>query len=99
MLSGSDPDCYPGQWVIRVSSSDPVSTLSQEAQDEDSNVTIIPEGDPDSGMPASEAEIPSNNTRGPEQQVSQDTSISESLVLDHITEEAEISDESSNFGR
>ena len=25
--SGSDPDCYPGQWVIRVSSSDPVSTL------------------------------------------------------------------------
>ena len=26
-LSGSDPDCYPGQWVIRVSSSDPVSTL------------------------------------------------------------------------
>ena len=25
--SGSDPDYYPGQWVIRVSDVDPVSTL------------------------------------------------------------------------
>ena len=28
VISGSDPDCYPGQRVIRVSSCDPVSTLS-----------------------------------------------------------------------
>ena len=47
-------------------------------------------------QPATEAEISSNNcTRGPEHQVLQDTSISESL--DHIDEEAEINDDSSNF--
>ena len=26
--SGSDPDYYPGHWVIRVSDADPVSTLN-----------------------------------------------------------------------
>jgi len=26
--SGSDPDHYPGQWVIRVSDVDPVATLN-----------------------------------------------------------------------
>jgi len=68
----------------------------QEAPDEDSDVTIIPGGDPDAGMPASEAEIHGiDRTRGPEHQVSQDTSISESL--DHIDEEAEIDDDSTNF--
>ena len=32
--SGSDPEWYPGQWVIRVSDPDPVSTLvgMQQAQ-------------------------------------------------------------------
>ena len=47
-------------------------------------------------MPASEAETHGiDRTRGPEHQVSQDTSISESL--DHIDEEAEVDDDSSNF--
>ena len=73
-----------------------MSYCLQEAQDEDSDVTIIPGGDPDAGMPAPEAEIHGiDRTRAPEHQVSQDTSISESL--DHIDEEAEIDDDSSNF--
>ena len=47
-------------------------------------------------MPASEANIHGiDRNRGPEHQVSQDTSISE--ILDHIDEEAEIDDDSSNF--
>ena len=47
-------------------------------------------------MPASEANIHGiDHTRGPEHQVSQDTSIPESL--DHTDEEAEIDDDSSNF--
>ena len=47
-------------------------------------------------MPATEADIHGiDRTRGPEHQVSQDTSISESH--DHIDEEAEIDDNSSNF--
>ena len=29
--SGSDPDCYPDHWVIRVSSGDLVSMLAQQA--------------------------------------------------------------------
>ena len=28
VIFGADPDCYPGQWVIRVSDADPVSTLT-----------------------------------------------------------------------
>ena len=68
----------------------------QEAQDEDSEVTILPGGNPDAGIPATEADIHGiDRMRGPEHQVSQDTSISESL--DHIDEEAEIDDDSSNF--
>ena len=47
-------------------------------------------------MPASEANIHGiDRNRGPEHQVSQDTSISESL--DHIDEEAEIDGDNSNF--
>ena len=69
---------------------------TQETQDEDTEVTILPGGDPDAGMPATEADIHGiDRSRGPEHQVSQDTSISESL--DHIDEEAEIDDDSSNF--
>ena len=68
----------------------------QEAQDEDTEVTILPGGNPDAGIPATEADIHGIDCpRGPEHQVSQDTSISESL--DHIDEEAEIDDDSSNF--
>ena len=68
----------------------------QEAQVEDSEVTIISGGDPDAGIPATEADIYGiDRMRGPEHQVSQDTSISESL--DHIDEETEIDDDSSNF--
>ena len=32
VTSGSDPDYYPGQWVIRVSGGDPVSTLTCSIQ-------------------------------------------------------------------
>ena len=48
-------------------------------------------------MPATEADIHGidHSRGGPEHQVSQDTSISESL--DHIDEEGEIDDDSSNF--
>ena len=68
----------------------------QEEHDEDNDVVIIPGNDPDAGMLASEAEIHGIDcTRGPEHQVSQDTNASESL--DHIDEEAEIDDSSSNF--
>jgi len=43
-----------------------MSYCPQEAQDEDSDVTIIPGDDPYAGMPASEAEIHSIDcTRGP----------------------------------
>ena len=52
-----------------------------EAQDEDTEVTFPPGGDPDAGMPASEANIHGIDcTRVPEYQVSKDTSISENLT-------------------
>ena len=41
VTSGSDPDYYPGQWVIRVSGSDPVSTLGRSRQSLQSNHGII----------------------------------------------------------
>ena len=44
VVSGSDPDCYPGQWVIRVSEVDPVSTLIASVSHQLSNTfrkTII----------------------------------------------------------
>ena len=68
----------------------------QEAQDEDTEVSVLPGGDPDAEMPATEADMHSiDHSRGPEHQVLQDTSISESL--DHIDEEGKIDDDSSNF--
>ena len=73
-----------------------MSYYPQEAEDEDSGITVIPGVDLDAGMPVSEAEIHGIVcTRGPEHQVSQDTTISENL--DHIDEEAEIDGDSSNF--
>ena len=70
----------------------------QEPQDEDTEVSILPGGDPGAGMPATEADIHGagiDRSRRPDYQVSQDTSISESL--DHIDEEGEIDGDSSNF--
>ena len=68
----------------------------QEAQDEDTEVSILPDGDPDAGMPATEADIHGiDRSQGPEHQVSQDTSTS--VSLDHIDEKGEIDDNSSNF--
>ena len=39
--SGSDPDYYPGQWVIWVSDADPVSTLMQAHFSVNSHMCVI----------------------------------------------------------